>query len=93
MDVATQVPHAAVRVYVMGKRGAEREPATPEDRAAMARLAAEGIRAGALGFSTSRTIAHKTLAGEHIADAARGRGGAGRDRPCGRRRRAPAGCR
>jgi N-acyl-D-aspartate/D-glutamate deacylase len=65
MDVATQVPHAAVRVYVMGKRGAEREPATPEDRAAMARLAAEGIRAGALGFSTSRTIAHKTLAGEH----------------------------
>jgi N-acyl-D-aspartate/D-glutamate deacylase len=66
MDVATQVPHAALRVYVMGKRGAEREPATPEDRAAMARLAAEGIRAGALGFSTSRTIAHKTLAGEHI---------------------------
>jgi N-acyl-D-aspartate/D-glutamate deacylase len=65
MDVATQVPHAAVRVYVMGRRGAEREPATPEDRAAMARLAAEGIRAGALGFSTSRTIAHKTLAGEH----------------------------
>ncbi len=65
MDVATQVPHAAVRVYVMGRRGAEREPATPDDRAAMARLAAEGIRAGALGFSTSRTIAHKTLAGEH----------------------------
>jgi N-acyl-D-aspartate/D-glutamate deacylase len=65
MDVATQVPHAAVRVYVMGQRGAEREPATPEDRAAMAHLAAEGIRAGALGFSTSRTIAHKTLAGEH----------------------------
>jgi N-acyl-D-aspartate/D-glutamate deacylase len=66
MDVATQVPHAALRVYVMGNRGAEREPATPEDRAEMARLAAEGIRAGALGFSTSRTIAHKTLAGEHI---------------------------
>jgi len=65
MDVATQVPHAALRVYVMGERGAEREPATQEDRAAMARLAAEGIRAGALGFSTSRTIAHKTLAGEH----------------------------
>ncbi|MBS0560162.1 MAG: amidohydrolase family protein [Proteobacteria bacterium] len=66
MDIATQVPHAALRVYVMGERGAAREPATAEDRAAMARLAAEGIRAGALGFSTSRTIAHKTLAGEHI---------------------------
>jgi N-acyl-D-aspartate/D-glutamate deacylase len=65
MDVATQVPHAALRVYVMGQRGADRDPATQADRAEMARLAAEGIRAGALGFSTSRTIAHKTLAGEH----------------------------
>ncbi len=64
LDVGTQVPHAAVRVYVMGKRGAEREDATEQDRARMAQLAAEGIRAGALGFSTSRTIAHKTLAGE-----------------------------
>ncbi len=66
MDVATQVPHSAVRVYVMGQRGADREPATEADRNEMARLAAEGIRAGALGFSTSRTIAHKTLAGKHI---------------------------
>jgi N-acyl-D-aspartate/D-glutamate deacylase len=66
MDVATQVPHAALRVHVMGERGAEREPATPADRAEMARLAAEGIRAGALGFSTSRAIAHKTLDGRHI---------------------------
>ena len=65
LDVATQVPHAAVRVYVMGQRGADREPATEADRNEMARLAAEGIRAGALGFSTSRTIAHKTLAGQH----------------------------
>ncbi len=65
MDIATQVPHAAVRVHVMGQRGFEREPATEQDRAAMAGLAAEGVRAGALGFSTSRTIAHKTLAGEH----------------------------
>jgi N-acyl-D-aspartate/D-glutamate deacylase len=64
MDIATQVPHAALRVHVMGRRGFEREPATAEDRAEMARLAREGIAAGALGFSTSRAIAHKTLAGE-----------------------------
>ncbi|MCW8084642.1 N-acyl-D-amino-acid deacylase family protein [Sabulicella glaciei] len=64
MDVAAQVPHAALRVHVMGKRGFEREPATEADRAEMARLAREGIAAGALGFSTSRAIAHKTLAGE-----------------------------
>ncbi|MDE2582867.1 MAG: amidohydrolase family protein [Rhodospirillales bacterium] len=65
MDIATQVPHAALRVHVMGQRGFERAPATAADRAEMARLAAEGIRAGALGFSTSRTIAHRTLAGAH----------------------------
>jgi N-acyl-D-aspartate/D-glutamate deacylase len=64
MDVAAQVPHAALRIHVMGRRGFEREDATPEDRAEMARLAAEAMRAGALGFSTSRAIAHKTLAGE-----------------------------
>lgn len=64
MDIATQVPHAALRVHVMGRRGFEREPATAGDRAEMARLAREGIAAGALGFSTSRAIAHKTLAGE-----------------------------
>ena len=66
LDVATQVPHAAVRVFVMGKRGVDREPATEQDSAAMARIAVEGIKAGALGFSTSRTINHKTKAGELI---------------------------
>jgi len=64
LDVATQVPHAALRVFVMGERGAAREPATEADRAEMARLAAEGIRAGALGFSTSRTLNHKTVDGQ-----------------------------
>jgi N-acyl-D-aspartate/D-glutamate deacylase len=66
MDIATQVPHSAVRVFVMGERGANREPATAEDRAAMASLAAAGVKAGALGFSTSRTINHKTLDGKLI---------------------------
>jgi N-acyl-D-aspartate/D-glutamate deacylase len=64
MDVAAQVPHAALRVFVMGERGAAREPATEADRVTMARLAAEGIRAGALGFSTSRTLNHKTVDGQ-----------------------------
>ncbi len=58
MDVGTQVPHAALRAYVMGDRGAMNEPATSEESAEMARLVAEGIDAGALGFSFSRTKAH-----------------------------------
>ncbi|MBL6458413.1 amidohydrolase family protein [Belnapia sp. T6] len=65
MDVAAQVCHAPLRVHVMGDRAAAYAEATPEECAEMARLAAEGIRAGALGFSTSRAIAHKTLDGTH----------------------------
>ena len=66
LDVATQVPHGAVRGYVMGERGARNEPATPDDIAAMARIVREGIEAGALGVSTSRTIAHRAIDGEPV---------------------------
>src|SRR3981081_882985 len=50
--IGAQLPHAALRVYVMGERGARRDPATPEDNHAMAALAGDAVRAGALGFST-----------------------------------------
>jgi N-acyl-D-aspartate/D-glutamate deacylase len=66
MDVGTQVPHGAVRAYVMGERGAKNQPATPEDIAAMAALVREGLAAGAFGFSTSRTIAHRAIDGEPV---------------------------
>ncbi|WP_439365366.1 N-acyl-D-amino-acid deacylase family protein [Bradyrhizobium sp. DASA03005] len=64
IDVGAQLPHAALRVYVMGERGARRDPSTPEDNAAMAKLAGEAVRAGALGFSTSRTLNHRTSTGD-----------------------------
>ena len=64
MDIGAQLPHAALRVYVMGERGARRDPATPEDNRAMAALAGDAVRAGALGFSTSRTLNHRTSTGD-----------------------------
>jgi N-acyl-D-aspartate/D-glutamate deacylase len=65
VDIGAQLPHAALRVYVMGERGANRDPATPEDNSAMATLAEDAVRAGALGFSTSRTLNHRTSTGEY----------------------------
>ena len=66
VDVGSQVAHGAVRAYAMGERGARNEPASPDDIAAMARLVQEAIEAGALGFSTSRTIGHRAIDGEPV---------------------------
>src|SRR4029079_11869346 len=66
MDVGSLVPHGSVRAYVMGDRGARNEPATPADIDAMAEIVRDGIAAGALGFSTSRTVAHVAIDGEPV---------------------------
>ena len=67
VDVGTQVPHGALRVYAMGDRGVdEHSVATPDDIAAMAAELRAGLRAGALGFSTSRTLIHRGADGKLV---------------------------
>lgn len=64
VDFGVQIPHGALRLYVMGERAMRLEIASAEDRQVMADLVARGLRAGAVGFSTSRTLNHKTATGE-----------------------------
>ena len=66
VDVGTHVPHGAVRAYVMGERGAANEKPTETDITEMSAIVEEGLRAGALGFSTSRTVLHKSIDGELV---------------------------
>ncbi len=66
VDVGAQIPHGAVRAYVMGERGAKNERAEPEDIVAMAKIVKEALEAGALGFTTSRTMLHRAKDGEVV---------------------------
>ncbi len=66
VDIGTHVPHGAVRAYVLGDREQPGAVPTAEDIAEMSRIVEEGVRAGALGFSTSRTILHKSIDGELV---------------------------
>ncbi len=66
MDIAAQVPHGAVRAYVMGERAVTDVAASDDERAAMAVIVAEAVAAGAVGFSTSRTVLHRSVDGELV---------------------------
>ena len=66
LDIAAQIPHGAVRAFVMGERGAANEPATTDDIAAMADVVREGVAAGAVGFSVNRLELHKAVDGREV---------------------------
>ena len=66
IDVATQVPHGAIRAYVMGERCNTDYAPTEDEVAQMAELVREGVAAGALGFSSSKTLLHKDIKGEYM---------------------------
>ncbi|HEX3863589.1 MAG TPA: amidohydrolase family protein [Stellaceae bacterium] len=66
IDIGAQIPHHPLRVFVMGQRAIDREAATPADIAEMKRLTEEALRAGAFGFTTSRTYSHKTNQGDLV---------------------------
>lgn len=66
VDIGTHVPHGAVRAYVLGDREKPGAIPTEDDIRKMAEIVEEGVRAGALGFSTSRTVIHKSVDGEVV---------------------------
>jgi len=66
IDMGVYLPHSPLRVYVMGQRGANREPATTDDLAHMRSLAGEAMQAGAIGFASSRAFLHRTKNGDPI---------------------------
>lgn len=66
VDVGTHVPHGAVRAYVLGEQEKPGAVPTADDIRKMAEIVEEGVRAGALGFSTSRTVIHKSVDGEVV---------------------------
>jgi N-acyl-D-amino-acid deacylase len=66
IDIAAQIPHHPLRVYVMGERAIRREKATGDDIQQMRDAVRQGLQAGAFGFTTSRTNSHKTPAGEMV---------------------------
>ena len=66
LDIGAQIPHGAVRYYSMGERGRCNEDATTDDIQAQASIVEDALRAGALGFTTSRTIGHRALMGEPV---------------------------
>jgi N-acyl-D-aspartate/D-glutamate deacylase len=66
IDIVAQLPHGALRAYVMGERGAKNEPANADDVARMKALSIEALKAGAFGVSTSRTLAHRAIDGEPV---------------------------
>ena len=66
INIASFLPHSALRVYVMGERAAAGEVATPDDLARMAEVTGEAMKSGAIGFSTSRTIYHRSSTGDLV---------------------------
>ena len=94
IDVGLQIPHGALRGYVMGDRAARLEAATAEDVAKMRALVKEGLLAGALGFSTSRTEKHRDRGGNHTPSFRPKRTSFGvLPGPCGKQMRTSAYCR